>query len=354
MQEHFRSLDVLRGLAALTVVAFHYHHFYLLDWAGRGRDIPPLEVFPYAAVMGLAYEYGHFAVQLFWVISGFVFAHVYLPRRATAMEFVVARVARLYPLHLVTLVLVAIVQWLSSEVNGHWIIYGNNDLKHFLLQLSFASNSIWVSEGLSFNGPIWSVSLELASYALFFLLLPVIRKLGVIFLLPMVLAFGGCVLLDVQLKPFTQGVFVCALYFFVGNLVYLLYRDAPRFRAPVLIALCVATLIVMWAGSDDEIVTLSWCATVVYAMASINHVVPENVVARFLSDTSYSVYLVHVPLQMLVLLFADTYCAGSRTFADSAITLPVYVLLSVFLAYLAHRYVEKPSRNFIISKMQMK
>ncbi len=110
---YFVWVDALRGLAALSVVVFHYHHFYLRDAAGR-PDIPETGTFPYAAILDAAYRHGGLAVEHFWVISGFVFAHVYLGRPTTMRAFWVARFARLYPLHLVTLLAVAALQAVSS------------------------------------------------------------------------------------------------------------------------------------------------------------------------------------------------------------------------------------------------
>lgn len=63
---------------------------------------------------------------------------------------------------------------------GHWQIYGNNDLRHFGLQLVMSSNWTTLSRGLSFNGPIWSVSLELVAYGLFLIALPLLRHFGLI------------------------------------------------------------------------------------------------------------------------------------------------------------------------------
>lgn len=174
---YFVWVDALRGLAALSVVVFHYHHFYLRDAAGR-PDIPETGTFPYAAILDAAYRHGGLAVEHFWVISGFVFAHVYLGRPTTMRAFWVARFARLYPLHLVTLLAVAALQAVSMSATGAWQIYGSNDLRHFLLQVPMASNWSSLSRGLSFNGPIWSVSFELVAYAAFFLSLPLLRGGG--------------------------------------------------------------------------------------------------------------------------------------------------------------------------------
>lgn len=176
----FQWVDALRGIAAMVIVVNHYHHFYLADAYDRAA-IPEVEYFPYASI--LMPLYGPFAanaVELFWLISGFVFAHVYLAREASAWEFGVARFARLYPLHFATLIYVAAMQSVSQSMVGHWQVYGNNDVKHFFLQVFMSSNwSNW-DRGLSFNGPIWSVSLEISIYALFFISIWIMKRAPVL------------------------------------------------------------------------------------------------------------------------------------------------------------------------------
>jgi hypothetical protein len=81
------------------------------------------------------FDYGHSAVQYFWAVSGFVFAHVYLADSSAMRRFWLARVARLWPLHLLTLVLVAGLQAAYTRINGTAFIYHEQDWKHFLLSL---------------------------------------------------------------------------------------------------------------------------------------------------------------------------------------------------------------------------
>jgi peptidoglycan/LPS O-acetylase OafA/YrhL len=117
------------------------------------------------------YLEGWRAVDLFFCLSGFIFYWLYSKKivsGATSFnEFFVLRFSRLYPLHFVTLMVAAAGQFLMLGCFGSFFVYPNNDLYHFLLQLVFASN--WgFEQGNSFNGPVWSVSVEVFLYALFF------------------------------------------------------------------------------------------------------------------------------------------------------------------------------------------
>lgn len=352
----FFWVDALRGIAALVIVVFHYHHFYLADAFDRSA-IPSIETFPYAGILLPLYSrIASQAVELFWLISGFVFAHVYLPRQVSAWNFFVARFARLYPLHFATLLYVMALQTISFHTVGHWQVYANNDIRHFLLQLSMSSNWITWSRGLSFNGPIWSVSLEIVVYGIFFLSLFAIRRSPFIVLLALSIASWAWVVFQpVHLPLVRTGVFVCAGYFFLGSLLYVLQPNKSLLRLVVLTVISLGA-VVLGIAVDAERITVAGGALVLLSLAAgLDRVAPAwGTRLSPLGDISYSVYLVHVPLQMTALLFADLAFNGSRSFANSHFTLPIYVIISVAMAIALHWWLERPVGRAIRSHMLRK
>src|ERR1700739_3484083 len=94
--EQLASLTPLRGIAAVWVVIFHFCWYF-----------PAVHPERYT---GAVYK-GYLAVDMFFVLSGFVITHVYkegFARRVTGRryrEFLKARVARIYPLHITVLLL---------------------------------------------------------------------------------------------------------------------------------------------------------------------------------------------------------------------------------------------------------
>ena len=156
------QVDALRGLAALLVALF-YHNFYLGGQAIYTGPLDSLQPFHWL------YAWGWTLVDLFFVISGFIFAHVYLTDdgslkpNVTVRDFAVARFARLYPLHFVTLLICALLV-VSSRVWGA-ADYPESSVPVFLENLFFFQ----VLHG-GFNSASWSLSVEAVCYALFILL----------------------------------------------------------------------------------------------------------------------------------------------------------------------------------------
>lgn len=344
LPDRFYWVDGLRGIAALGVVIFHYHHFYLASATDRA-GVPAVQDQPLGGLLWPLYDYGMFAVQMFWIISGFVFAHVYLQRPTNARDFFAARIARLYPLHLATLLIVAALQAISLNGAGHWQVYGSNDLWHFTMQLFLASNWTTQNIGLSFNGPIWSVSLEMLIYLVFFLALAGIRRFRMALVLPLTVVFWALVLTGAEPLPLIDGaVYECGGYFFLGSVIYLgIARQQPALTAGLLVlATGVGAAGLIWGQLTAAVAGFASALVLVAVGLESLRFQPRRLLAP-LGDISYSLYLVHVPLQIAVLVVADTMFGGTRDFALHPAMMPAYLVVSVIVAHLAYRHFERPA-----------
>ncbi|WP_162888633.1 acyltransferase [Dechloromonas sp. HYN0024] len=170
--KYFPAVDFLRGLGAFVILVWHYHHFYFVQpyfSPETGNPVWDFDVQPFYGWLWPFYHYGAWAVQFFWVISGFVFAHVYSNKKTGAKTFFIFRMSRLYPLHIITLAFISVLQYGSLYSTGKFQILAINDAYHFFLHLLFASN--WGFEkGYSFNSPVWSISVEEIAYWCFWII----------------------------------------------------------------------------------------------------------------------------------------------------------------------------------------
>jgi peptidoglycan/LPS O-acetylase OafA/YrhL len=151
------SLDALRGIAALSVVIWHWQHFFAIsgDWQpGWRRGSQPL-----FWLLKPLYEQGWIAVDLFFALSGFVFFWLYdeaiREQRMGPARFALLRFSRLYPLHLVTLIIVAVLQMFFFRATGKFFIFDANDWQHFIPNLFLTQQWLPPTIDQSFNGPAW-------------------------------------------------------------------------------------------------------------------------------------------------------------------------------------------------------
>src|SRR5262249_16193201 len=117
-------VDAFRGIAALIVVVWHYSFYF-------DRPLPFfLEPF---------HRGGLISVYLFFVSFVFILPLIYLPnaeRAGFASHFIIRRLARLYPLHVITLFVTTALIFLFLWRTGSYVyVYGNNDVWHFTLNL---------------------------------------------------------------------------------------------------------------------------------------------------------------------------------------------------------------------------
>ena len=130
-------MDGLRGIAALLIAVFwHYQHFSGLYQPGGAivTDVPYYGFAPFR----LLYKYSFIAVDLFFLLSGFIFSYVYAAkiahRHIGIKRFAINRFSRLYPLHLATLLYVAVLAWTYRSHYGEFPIYAINDSYHFFAE----------------------------------------------------------------------------------------------------------------------------------------------------------------------------------------------------------------------------
>ncbi|WP_223460741.1 MULTISPECIES: acyltransferase family protein [unclassified Pseudomonas] len=164
------ALGVLRGIAALAVVFWHWQHFF---FQGAVPGLLQTEQQPFYSVFSLFYRQGGDAVALFFSLSGFIFfwlfGHAVARRELTAKQFFIERFSRIYPLHLATFGAVALLQMVYTGDTGNAFVYLFNDVYHGVLNI-FLAPAWGLEQGWSFNGPAWSISVDVLLYAAFFLL----------------------------------------------------------------------------------------------------------------------------------------------------------------------------------------
>lgn len=345
-------IELVRFLAALSVLVWHYQHFTYVHFQPVQLVVSSQ---PFYSLLWPVYERGLLGVQVFWAVSGFIFFWKYkaplASRLVDARAFFVLRFSRLYPLHLLTLLLVCVLQWVYHSINQGYFVYGHFDLGHFVPQILFASN--WLSNDLSFNGPIWSVSSEILVYVFFYCYVtqwnPGVRTtLGV---------FMACVLLS--FLHLDLNATNCLKYFLLGGLSFEFHRrmqgrtDQKRFELRLVLALGII-LFGLFLGYQWGLlrfrhytfVLLLLIPVVLYFSPSefrLGRGVGD--ILRGLGNLTYSSYLVHFPIQLMIVSWYS-YRHMSIPFYDARFFF-AYLTAVLVAAFLTYRLFELPMQNLI-------
>jgi peptidoglycan/LPS O-acetylase OafA/YrhL len=345
------GIELLRFTAAFAVLVAHYNHFYIYGTTPQNFSI---EGQPLFGVFRLFYGYGTRAVEVFWCLSGFIFFHKYAEvigaKRIPFRDFFWLRFSRLYPLHLLTLMAVGVLQWAYRRMYGVYFVVELNNLKHFVLNLFFAQ--YWgFQDGFSFNSPSWSVSVEVLVYLFFFLVTFCFR--GDLF---MVLT---CLLVCVGADHYLGAepvVLRCIFYFYLGGLSCVLLRDFIRrlgpsrsriLLAPGLALLACAAYEFAVSGDVDWLLNLG-TPVLLAVLAILSGLVAVRVAVALdaLGNLTYASYMTHFPLQLCVMLLVGALHAGP-SFAYSPWFLAAYLAGVIGISHLVFTCVEMPLQRMI-------
>lgn len=346
LPERLYTLDALRGIAALAVVFWHWQHFFF-----QGAVPGPLQVEqqPLYGLFAVFYRQGGDAVALFFSLSGFIFFWLFgqavARRELGARQFFLDRFSRIYPLFLLTFVMVAVLQQVYSHYTGHPFVYPFNDLYHAVLNLLLAP--AWgLEKGWSFNAPAWSISVEVLLYAAFFVLLRYSRY-------PVWISVG-LIALAVYVFPVPYKVPLGVLSFFCGGLAYRgltwLLENVPVRVVGVVLGLGCA--VAWWASGRVETYPLIYRFVLLFPLTIMALVAWHRCLeplARhlaWLGDISYAAYLLHFPLQICAAMLADKYAGGRGVFYQPW-TLLLFLAVLMAISATVHRCFERPMQRWL-------
>jgi len=353
--QHIKPLTSLRFVAAFWVLLYHFKDHLGL---GLGR-------------FGLVAD-GYLGVDLFFTLSGFILAHVYLAEveggRFGYGGFLKNRLARVYPMHLAALAAM-LVLFAGAAILG----VGESSPEAFrfsdLPAHLFMLHAWGINPSVGWNFPSWSISAEWAAYLLFPLIAALVLKAAQPALMAagaLALCLGSFAALDNLHallawvgRDFSQmtaqiGALRILPSFLLGVSLYAFGRRhaAPAWAAwPIalasaawIIAVCALNL---WEG-------LIWfgLAGLLYGLGETSrHQLDAPAAGKgfvFLGAASYALYMIHLPID-IVWFHALERVGVTET---SSLLVRFGALVGVFVACiagstLAYLWLEEPARKWV-------
>lgn len=314
----FHWLNLLRGLAAFAVVLFH---------AGPvlGFQLAPS---------------GYLAVDLFFILSGFVIAHVYDPRFAaglTTRSFIIARAVRFWPLFALGIGLGA--GWLILEnLVAPPAVYSSGETVAIAALGLLYIPLVTGGDLFPMNVPAWSLFYELVVNAMFAAILVTASARQ---LLAVVLAAGlglvGLAILgsfDVQAWGGLRAVFG----FTLGVLLYRSRRSVPRVSGWLPLAALCATF-----ALPSHPVTELACVFLVYPLGILllsgSNQTRHGSLFDAIGILSFPLYALHYPILQAALGLQD------HIPVPTAVTGAGAILACLIAAWLGEHLVDRPIRK---------
>ena len=381
---YLSNLTPLRGIAALLTILFHSEPY--LGFLGGGILIDKSKSF---FLNGL-----YTMVDFFFVLSGFIICYVYAGyfsegiKKESFRKFFVARFARIYPLHLFSLLFTAGVWALAATLGfpKFPVMQIANSAYSFITNLLLL-HSMNLHHWFTYTHASWSISTEWWMYMLFpFIVGGIFRlsKMGRWVIL--ILCIAVYLLIEYVLGPmvkipkeitgfdkamlqhnlnvsFQFGFVRCLAGFVIGMLTYLAYIEnwGKSFLSSgwtVLIAVLGLT-IALHFNANDIIKVLFFPIILIsaaYGSPTINKILITKPLQK-LGDWSYSIYLIHQPFLnffTLVILAATQPKIGQLALnlsqGGSWAVVIVFIIFILLVSFLSYRFIEVPMRKFINKK----
>ncbi|MBY6241150.1 acyltransferase [Methylosinus sp. Sm6] len=339
-------LDSYRFLAASGVVLFHYDIDFQLGLATR---------FPVVANLSCM-------VDFFFILSGFVIVQGYRSRLGSAREygeFLRARWARIYPLHVLTLacylLLVAIAHVLRFQPNHPEILALSGLPANLLLVQAWG-----LLDHPSFNVPSWSISAEWFVYLLAPAVFAIVRHVSLAFSLlcallmatVMIAAQNALGVQDWMELTYRFGMLRALPSFFAGAAIAEAMCNGQLRGKPswwTVHALAASALVVLSLDVRRELLLPVFCSLIALAALADAGGAPTLMKSRVLlalGASSYALYMSHVLVSVPLLIVArrlhliETPWTFAFAFASFGIT--------IVLSLLSYRYFERPMRSWMM------
>jgi peptidoglycan/LPS O-acetylase OafA/YrhL len=342
-----RSHTSLRGIAAVLVVAFHY--------AVPLRNIG-FDVNRYTGIVARGYLW----VDLFFILSGYILCHVYSHRLADARSiasFFRARFARIYPLHIATLLLLVGCQVALPPLAGISIDIGTPDT----LWLNVLDIHAWgMLTRYDWNFPSWSISAEFAAYLLFPIVCIGMRSATTITFSILVSVVVMRVIFVVLTPPRYDweplAVFECLSMFFLGIILYrsrqFSLRSSFRMTSALQLVSFSGIVCAMHFGLSDAALIFPLALLIFSTQAD------TGAAARLLTsgplvmlgEWSYSIYMIHIPVLFILQMAWQKIAVQPLGLSAPAATISLVIASTIstaILGGLSFRYFERPLRDWL-------
>jgi len=343
-----KALTSLRGIAAMMVVL---QHFSATAQMHAAVNIPSLV------------PHGYMAVDLFFVLSGFIMAYTYSSdfafRGNLAMpSFLLKRAARILPLNTAVIMVITLGGLVSWSLEGRNIFFESSHLSYDILCNLLLLQGFGF--GLNLNGPSWSICTEFAAYLVFPVLLAcALSRRAMIAWTTLLVAITVLIVmalnhprLGLNLPSVGDEITLCFAQFVLGLFTFRVTR-IPAWRArlqgdwPALLAagwvlgfLCLRLDLPAALGFPAVVATLACNKGKVADLLATG-------VPYFLGEVSFSIYLIHNPCRSVALEVLRALHPAPLAMIPALGFALLASLLVIPLAWVAYVTVERPGRRLV-------
>lgn len=331
-----KNIDGLRGILATMVVLFHFLATYRVE-NNMGWTSPDSI---------LLSNIGPVAVSLFFIISGFLFFDLIYKDSIDWKGFFVARIFRVYPLYIVTILIVCIFSFIlgdNTDFSGvfYWLV--------FLWAPIFGYNDSYLLN----SGVQWTLLYEMSFYAMLPLLWAMKhRKMTIYLLISLCSAFSLLKMQDIgfiNISLFTLFLIGAACNLIIRKLQKYIYHYF--FSVIGVLCLFVAFFFTSPYTYFQSLFLMMFFIAMSGGSGLLNILGNKYFVS--LGAVSYSIYIIH-GIVLFSIYRTDFISLKGMVFPYYLLMFPVLMVIVCALSVVTYKVIENPSIKFgvnIINKI---
>lgn len=339
IKQRYYDIDLLRFIAALSVVLFHYTF--------RGCSADNLSNVSYSEILFIT-KYGYLGVELFFIISGFVI--LMTAQSGSVKKFLISRFTRLYPTFWIGVIFSALFIYIFNAEKFSFTI------KQFFVNLTMVPQ--FFGEKL-IDGVYWTLLIELKFYFLIVLIL-LLKKLNyikvILFLWVLWSIFFYFTHFPYKLNAILFPTY--SSYFVAGAIFFLIKKEGLSFfKILILLTSFISSCLysVKYLDRQIEHFNTEFSPLIVMAVVSIFYIIflfisleKSNLFNRkiyfYLGILTYPLYLVHQNVGYVLINYFENYL-------NKYLLLFLIISFMVMVSYLIYYFVDNKFSNYLKIKL---
>lgn len=313
VKQELNQVHLLRAFAALSVTIYHL-------------SLGNPALFVGSSFLKHVVSFGHLGVQIFFVLSGFIICYA-MPKNYDFINyksFLFKRFLRIYPPYLISIFLVLLLNYISHSITG---ITSQFEIANVFANAAFLTN---FGVGNYINVVYWTLGIEVQFYLIIAVTFPFIRNrttlMAYLILILLVSSLTKIDNMDTILPHLTIfGLGISVFFYQIKSLI-----DWKLFTA---LSLAILSHIYFFLGMNVMIVSFLSALILLFFNK-------KNNLILFLSNISFSLYLIHVIVGGKVINLGLRFV---ETTVEKFVLLLSSFAISILTSYIFYMLVEKPA-----------
>jgi len=312
-------IDLLRGVASCSVCLFHF--------------ICTTKFFITGALVLSIFQFGHYGVHMFFVISGMVIPLSMIKGNYEYKawpKFLWKRFIRIEPPYIAAVLIGTAFLFLRNHVAGTVSLDQRPSVQTLLLHIGylvpFHPSTAWI------NPVFWTLAIEFQYYLVLSLLFPLALSAGLVSRLLFYIVFlAGCFFsISFDFLPAWMPLFLLGI-------LYILWFSEKISSLEYWLVTIPAMVLVYWKIDGASLIVGIGTLGIVHFFK--NH---TDSVSKFFGNISYSLYLLHA---IVGAAFINYLSHGVHTVWQKGMIVLGGLVVSVTSAYVLNKFIEKPSQK---------